>query len=209
LDGVDKHHLLIPERIANMATLTTTIKNDLTNCDCMPANGNTRIEVYVDGSCLGNPGPGGWGFVALLINEVGPILDKVERYGAAKAMTTNNRAEMAGALNALAFVTEQQALGLWPICPVRIVSDSQYVVKGFTEWLPNWEARGWRKSDRKPVENRDLWERLKGATLGLSVEWHWVKGHEGNSWNERADQLAATAADEAAALGVTFREAVL
>jgi ribonuclease HI len=193
-----------------MATLTTTIKDDLTNYDCKAANGKNRVEVYVAGSCPENRGPGGWGFVALLINDVGTILDKVERYAAAKAVTTNRRAEIAGALNALTFVTEQQALGLWPICPMTIVSDSQYLVKGFTEWLPNWEARAWRKSKGgKAPLNRDLWERLKVATLALLVEWRLIKGDIGNRWNERAKQLATKGAEEAAALGVTFREAVL
>lgn len=185
---------------------TMTIKNELSNCGGKPENGKTQIEIYIDGACLGNPGPGGWGFVAHLLSYSGTIIATEGRYGAVESITTNNRAELAGALNALVFVTEQHALRLWPSCPVTIISDSQYVVKGFTEWLPNWEAQRWRKSGGKERENRDLWERLKVATSGLSVEWRWVKGHDGDYWNEQADQLAAKGAEAAVTMGVSFRE---
>lgn len=166
----------------------------------------TRIELYVDGACHGNPGPGGWGIVALLLNEAGTIIDHQESHGAIDSITTNNRAELAAALNGLAFVTEKIGLDAWPACQVTVISDSQYVVKGFTEWLPGWEARGWQTKGGKAPENRRLWERLKAAGAGLSVEWRWVSGHSGNRWNKRADALATLAAVEAAKLGVTFME---
>lgn len=166
----------------------------------------THIEIYADGACHGNPGPGGWGFVALLLNEAGEIIATEERFSAAKTITTNNRAELAAALNGLAFVRQQQASGVWLACPMTIISDSQYVVKGFTEWLPGWQARGWRTAGGKAPENRDLWDRLQSATEGLIVGWRKVKGHSGNRWNDRADQLATKGAEKAAKLGVTFME---
>lgn len=178
----------------------------MTNNGGKPDNGKTRIEIYTDGACQGNPGPGGWGFVALLLDEANAIIAKEERSGAAEGITTNNRAEMEAALNALAFIAEQQESGAWPFCPVTLVSDSQYLVKGFTEWLPNWEARGWRKSGGKAPDNRDLWVRLKGAAEGRAVRWQWVRGHNGNRWNERADVLATNGVEQAVRLGVTFRQ---
>lgn len=181
------------------STLTTTGR-------CTHGLRETRIEVYCDGSAKGNPGPGGWGFIAVLLDETGKALVEAERYGQAATITTNNRTELSGAIAALNFVSEQQRSGAWPTCAVTVVSDSQYLVKGYTEWLPAWEARGWRTSVGKAPDNRDKWDRLKAATEGLSVSWRWVKGHSGNKWNDRADELATKAAKEAARKGVTFRE---
>lgn len=165
----------------------------------------TSIVVYIDGACLGNPGPAGCAFVALPMDAAGDVIDQIERKFASQYITTNNRAELASAINALQFVKDRQSADAWPPCPVRIISDSQYVVIGFTKWLPAWMARNWRKPNGKEPDNRDLWERLLAAAEGLAVEWHWVKGHNGNRWNERADALASAAAAEAERSGVRFR----
>ncbi|RAZ82379.1 ribonuclease HI [Cereibacter johrii] len=161
------------------------------------ATNTTRVELYTDGSALGNPGPAGYAFVALLLDEAGAIIDKAEYSKPSKRHVTNNRAELAAAINGLAFISEQIDSCLWPTSPITLVSDSQYIVKGFTEWLPGWIDKGWRGSDKKPVKNRDLWEQLSAATEGLSVAWRWVRGHDGNEWNERADRLATAASAEA------------
>ena len=167
--------------------------------------GNFRIEIHTDGSCHGNPGPSGWAFVAILLDETGTAIARQERSGCVSHISTNNRAELEAALNALVFVKEYQATGIWPSCPVIITSDSEYVVKGMTERLAKWLAKGWRGADGKAPKNRDLWEHLMDATEGLSLGWRWVRGHDGNLWNERADELANAAAKEAARRGVTFR----
>lgn len=180
---------------------TSTICPTITPSDCNAGSGSARVEIYTDGATdASNPGPAGWGFVAVLLTEKGEVLDVLERNGASPIVSTNNRAEMAGALNALAFAAAQQASGAWPVCPITIVSDSQYVVKGYTEWMPNWEARGWRTSTGKSPENRDLWERLKVNEKGLGVNWRWIKGHDGNRWNDRADALAKDAARRSTAI---------
>jgi ribonuclease HI len=164
-----------------------------------PVLGKNRIEIFTDGATDGaNPGPAGWGFVALFLNETGDLIEKVERKGASRVVSTNNRAEMAGALNALTFAAAQQASGAWPVCPVTIISDSQILVRGMTAWMPGWLAKGWRKSNKQEVANRDLWERLNVASEGMNVSWHWVEGHNGVRWNERADALASEGAREAA-----------
>jgi ribonuclease HI len=182
-------------------TTATTISTEATLMldGAKPMMGKTRIEIFTDGATDGaNPGPAGWGFVALLLNEAGDLIDKVERKGASRIVSTNNRAEMAGALNALTFAAEQQASGAWPNCPVTIISDSQILVRGMTAWMPGWQAKGWRKSNKQEVANRDLWERLNAASEGMTVSWHWVEGHSGIRWNERADALASEGAKKAA-----------
>ncbi|MDF1630393.1 MAG: ribonuclease HI [Alcanivoracaceae bacterium] len=134
-----------------------------------------KIEIFTDGACRGNPGPGGWG--ALL------------RYGdhqrelfGGEADTTNNRMELTAAIRALQALKES--------CEVDLTTDSEYVRKGISEWLPAWKARNWRTSDRKPVKNADLWQLLEQAAAPHLVRWHWVKGHSGHAENELADQLA-------------------
>lgn len=189
-----------------MTTLQNPNQATPANSGAKPENSKTRVEIYTDGACHGNPGPGGWGFVALLMDESRTIIAKEERFGPAQGITTNNRAEMEAALNALAFLAEQQASGKWPTCPATLITDSEILVKGATQWMSGWIAKGWRKSNGKPVENRDLWERVNTATDGMAVEWRWVRGHCGNRWNERADELATKGAEEAARRGVTFRE---
>lgn len=139
------------------------------------------VEIFTDGACRGNPGPGGWG--ALL------------RYGAntrklkgAELNTTNNRMELMAAIQGL--------LVLKKPCEVVLTTDSQYVRLGITEWLPQWIKKGWKTSNRKAVKNQDLWELLTAESAKHHITWHWVKGHSGHLENEIADQLANEAIDE-------------
>ncbi|MBL8298134.1 MAG: ribonuclease HI [Rhodanobacteraceae bacterium] len=139
------------------------------------------VQVFTDGACLGNPGPGGW--AALL------------RYGAAEkvisgaeAETTNNRMELMGAIAALEALTRS--------CAVRITTDSQYVKQGMQQWLARWQANGWRTADNKPVKNQDLWQRLAVAVARHRVEWFWTRGHSGHPDNERVDRAARLAAEQ-------------
>lgn len=135
----------------------------------------TTVEIFTDGACSGNPGPGGWGAVLRWGNH------ERELYGG-EVLTTNNRMEMTAAIEALNALKR-------PVTAI-ITTDSQYLRKGITEWLPAWKARGWKTADRKPVKNFDLWQRLEEAMAPHRVEWHWVKGHNGHPENERADALA-------------------
>ena len=139
-----------------------------------------EVEIYTDGACRGNPGPGGW--AALLIAGK----SRKEVSGAAAA-TTNNRMELAAAIGGLSALKRR--------CAVKLYTDSKYVLQGVTEWLPNWKARGWRTAARKPVKNQDLWEELDAAVAAQDIEWHWVKGHSGDVGNEYVDQLANLAID--------------
>ena len=141
----------------------------------------TDVEIYTDGACRGNPGPGGWG--ALL--RAGSR--ERELYGG-EAATTNNRMELTAAIRALEALKRP--------CAVALYTDSQYVRQGITEWLPNWVARGWKTADRKPVKNQDLWQRLDALARQHRIEWHWVRGHSGHPENERADALANRGIDE-------------
>ncbi len=133
------------------------------------------IDIYTDGACSGNPGPGGWG---ALIVESG---DETELCGGETA-TTNNRMEMMAAIQAL----ESLPQGV----TARLHTDSTYLKNGITTWIHNWKARGWKTADKKPVKNVDLWQRLETAIERHNVEWIWVKGHAGHDGNERADELA-------------------
>ena len=139
------------------------------------------IEIYTDGACRGNPGPGGW--AALL--RMG---DHEREISGAERLTTNNRMELTAVIRAL------QALKR----PVRsrLYTDSEYVRRGISEWLPAWKARGWRTADKKPVKNQDLWEQLDRLAASHRIEWHWVPGHAGVEGNERVDRLANEAIDE-------------
>jgi ribonuclease HI len=136
----------------------------------------STVDIWTDGACSGNPGPGGWGAVL--------------RYGARSrelcggepAGTTNNRMELMAAIQALESLTRPTT--------VRLHTDSTYVRSGITKWLPNWKRNGWRTADKKPVKNADLWQRLEAATHRHQVQWLWVKGHAGNEGNELADALA-------------------
>ena len=140
-----------------------------------------QVIVYTDGGCRGNPGPGGW--AALL--RYG---DHERELTGAEAQTTNNRMELMGAIAALEALTRSSRVALY--------TDSQYVKKGMTEWLKSWIARGWLTADKKPVKHADLWQRLQAAAAGHQVEWHWVRGHNGDPGNERVDALANIAIDQ-------------
>lgn len=133
------------------------------------------VEIYADGACKGNPGPGGWG---AWIHYAG---HEKELFGG-EVETTNNRMELMAVIRAL------QALKR--TCHARVYTDSVYVQKGMSEWLPAWKARNWRTADKKPVKNEDLWRQLDTLAQLHTVEWVWVKGHAGNAGNERADGLA-------------------
>jgi ribonuclease HI len=133
------------------------------------------VEAFTDGACRGNPGPGGWGVVL----RSGT---RVKELNGGHPMTTNNRMELKGAIEALAALKER--------CRVDLYTDSTYVRSGITEWLPAWRARGWQTADRKPVKNQDLWRELADLAERHHVAWHWVKGHAGHPENERADELA-------------------
>ena len=139
------------------------------------------VEIYTDGACRGNPGPGGWG--ALL--RYGDF-DK-QLYGG-EHLTTNNRMELKAVIEALSALTKP--------CKVSLTSDSTYVLKGISEWLPNWKKRGWRTAGKKPVKNGDLWKTLDDLAEMHEIEWHWVKGHSGHIENELVDQLANRGIDE-------------
>ena len=132
-------------------------------------------EIFTDGACSGNPGPGGWG--ALICNGE----NENELTGGA-AETTNNRMELLAAIEALKSLPDGSA--------VRLTTDSVYVKDGITTWIKNWKARGWKTAAKKPVKNVDLWQELDSVAQRHSVEWHWVKGHAGHAGNERADELA-------------------
>jgi ribonuclease HI len=133
------------------------------------------VIIYTDGACRGNPGPGGWG---VILNYKGTFK---ELYGAEKH-TTNNRMELMAAIQALETLTKP--------CSVRLNSDSSYVLKGITDWMPNWKKRGWLTAAKTPVKNEDLWRRLDAVIAKHKVEWKWVKGHSGDTGNDRADALA-------------------
>lgn len=144
-------------------------------------NTSEHIEIFTDGACKGNPGPGGWG--ALLIFKG---VEK-ELWGGEK-LTTNNRMELMAAICALAELKRE--------CQVRLVTDSQYVMQGIQEWMPNWKKRGWKTAAKQPVKNVDLWQQLDEQVQRHQITWQWVRGHTGHPGNERADQLANRGVDE-------------
>lgn len=142
---------------------------------------STPVEIYTDGACRGNPGPGGWG-VLLKAGSREKTL-----YGG-EVETTNNRMELTAAIEALRALKRPSE--------VVLHTDSRYVMDGITSWLKNWKRRGWTTAAKKPVKNRDLWQALDEATEKHSIRWVWVKGHDGNPGNERADALANRGIDE-------------
>ena len=139
------------------------------------------VEMFTDGACRGNPGPGGWG---VLLRYDG---HEKELYGGAKE-TTNNRMELTAVIEGLNSLTRQ--------CKVAITTDSTYVKDGISSWIHNWKKRNWLTAARKPVKNQDLWQQLDAAVNQHDVQWHWVKGHSGHRENEIADQLANRGIDE-------------
>ncbi|HEY5974708.1 MAG TPA: ribonuclease HI [Geobacteraceae bacterium] len=137
-----------------------------------------KVEIFCDGACSGNPGPGGWGTILRYGGK------EKELSGGAPD-TTNNRMELTAAIEGLAALTRP--------CQVVLTTDSQYLVKGMTEWLPGWQKKGWLNSKKEPVLNRDLWERLAALAGQHRVDWRWVRGHNGHAENERCDELARQA----------------
>jgi len=144
---------------------------------------NQAVEIYTDGACSGNPGPGGWGAVLRYGNH------EMELHGGESKLTTNNRMELMAAIQALESLTRPSV--------VRLHTDSVYVRNGVTTWLAGWKRNGWRTSAKQAVKNEDLWRRLDAAAAKHEVHWLWVKGHAGNPGNERADALANRGMDEA------------
>ncbi len=139
------------------------------------------IEVYTDGACRGNPGPGGWG-ASLRFND-----QQKDLYGG-EEKTTNNRMELMAVIQALESLTRSST--------VKVYTDSKYVLDGMTKWLPNWKKKGWKTAAKKPVKNVDLWQRLDAAVQLNEVSWQWVKGHSGDEGNDCADRLANRGIDE-------------
>jgi ribonuclease HI len=140
----------------------------------------STVEIYTDGACRGNPGPGGW---AALLSVDG----REKEIAGAEPLTTNNRMELTAVIRALESLRRPVA--------ARVFTDSQYVRRGIMEWVTAWKARGWLTADRKPVKNQDLWQRLEELAAAHRIEWHWVPGHAGVPGNERVDRLANQAID--------------
>jgi ribonuclease HI len=149
------------------------------------------VEIWTDGACRGNPGPGGWG---VLLRAPGAE----KHLWGGEPHTTNNRMELTAAIEGLRSLRRG--------CAVDLYTDSQYVRRGITEWLENWKRRGWRTAARKPVLNADLWVRLDEEQARHRVTWHWVKGHSGDAGNECADALANRGIDQFAAIGLSGRD---
>jgi ribonuclease HI len=148
-----------------------------------PAGASPEVEIFTDGACLRNPGPGGWGTILRSGRH------ERELHGG-DPVTTNNRMEIMAAIQGLEALTRPSK--------VRVYTDSEYLRKGITEWLAGWKRNGWQTKARQPVKNADLWRRLDGAARRHDVQWFWVKGHAGHPENERADELAGLGAVEAA-----------
>jgi ribonuclease HI len=142
-----------------------------------------EVEIFTDGACSGNPGPGGWGAVL----RYGDL--EKELYGSDRGPTTNNRMELMAPIRALESLKR-------PVT-VNMYTDSTYVRNGITQWMAKWKRNGWQTTDKKPVKNADLWQRLDDAQKPHDVSWHWVKGHAGHPENERADKLAVRGCEEA------------
>lgn len=141
-----------------------------------------RVTIYTDGACSGNPGPGGWGAVLVYRGR------ERELFGG-EAHTTNNRMELMAVIKALQALRRS--------CHVNLVTDSKYVMRGLTEWLPGWKRRGWRTAAKKAVKNQDLWEQLDVESSKHEIAWQWVRGHAGHAGNERADVLARAGIEKA------------
>lgn len=139
------------------------------------------VQIYTDGSCLNNPGPGGW--AALMRYNMTEKMFSGGRYD-----TTNNQMELQAVISGLSVLTKA--------CKVELYTDSKYVIDGYTRWLDGWKQRGWKKSNKKPVLNKELWEELDEKAQIHSINWHWVKGHSGHAENERVDQLARLEAEK-------------
>ena len=144
-----------------------------------------QIEIYTDGACIGNPGPGGWAAVIIFENE------KKELFGGEK-LTTNNRMELTAAIKGLEYCDLQEKKQL-SLKEIKIYTDSSYLKEGITNWISNWEKNNWKTFDKKNVKNVDLWKKLKALNKSNEIEWNWIKGHSKNPMNELADALAKKA----------------
>jgi ribonuclease HI len=142
------------------------------------------VEIFTDGACKGNPGPGGWGAILRAMKKDGEATEK--EMSGSEGATTNNRMELTAAIRALQALKRP--------CKVALYTDSKYVIDGITKWVFGWQKKGWKTAAKKPVLNEDLWRELLDATRPHRIDWHWVKGHDGHPENERADQLASNAA---------------
>lgn len=136
------------------------------------------VTIYTDGACSGNPGPGGWGVVILYEGEQLELSGHIDH-------STNNQMELTAAIKALETII--------PGCNVQLYTDSKYVIDGITSWIKGWKKRDWKNAQNKPVLNKDLWEQLDSLNAQHTIQWNWVKGHNGNKYNERADMLAQRA----------------
>ncbi len=150
-----------------------------------------KIEIFTDGGCSGNPGPGGWAYVMSKGTEV-------FRASGADRSTTNNRMELLAVINAL---EEVRKAGDCQKSGIVLYTDSEYVKKGITEWIKTWEKNGYKTASKTPVKNQELWKRLKSLSLGLQLEWKWVKGHSGNEKNEECDRMVQERIAELRKLG--------
>lgn len=137
------------------------------------------LKIYTDGGCTGNPGPGGWAAII-----IAPGHEPYEISGA-EVLTTNNRMELTAVINALNVVVRKFSCEN----PIEVITDSQYIQRGVSEWMSRWIAKGWRTAGGKPVKNQDLWMKLEGINRNLRIDWKWIKGHAGDVWNERCDKL--------------------
>ena len=144
-----------------------------------------EIKIYIDGACIGNPGPGGWAVIILFENE------KKELFGGEK-LTTNNRMELTAAIKALEYFSKEEKKRP-SLKNLKIYTDSNYVKEGITVWINSWEKNNWKTADKKNVKNIDLWKRLKDLTKSNQIEWNWIKGHSDNPMNDLADKLAKRA----------------
>jgi len=157
---------------------TTTSDRSAGNADPKP-----HVELFTDGACSGNPGPGGWGY---LLRH--PSSGKIRERNGGEKQTTNNRMELTAAIEGLKDLTRPSI--------VELYSDSQYVLKGLKEWMPGWKRKGWKTASKQPVKNVDLWKQLDELKDVHEIRFHWVKGHDGHPENERVDDLAVMARDE-------------
>lgn len=159
------------------------MQNEL-NFDSLPNTQENKksenpITIYTDGGCHGNPGPGGWACVVIADGDA-------RQLSGGEKFTTNNKMELTAAISALSVVYNTERLRS---CPVKLHIDSQYVKNGITSWIFGWKKKGWLTADKKPVKNKELWEKLDALNLALNVKWIWVKGHAGVEYNELCDQL--------------------
>lgn len=165
-------------------------QNDNLVTGAQPEEGQTHIAIFTDGSCIGNPGHGGWGSVTLRKTATGEVTKSREASGF-ELSTTNIRMEVTAVCATL------ERLGRVTNEPITVFCDANLIPNAMNSWLAKWKANAWRKSGNKPVENRDLWERLENAAAGRNITWKWVRGHNGTEHNERADRLAYAAARSA------------